>query len=85
MNIAIRLSVAVVPFLLTFLIAELLDGGEKDVFFVVPLLLWSVLFLCCHLVLWWRRFALGRSIAVSAGFATAVVAIAVVVLAVTWR
>jgi hypothetical protein len=88
MHIAARLLVAVVPFLLTLLFAWLvsghlsLGGGEKDIFLVIPLLLWSVLFLCCYLVLWWRRFALGRSVAVSAGFATALVVIAWVVLAI---
>ena len=88
MHIAARLLVAVVPFLVTFLFAWLvsgqlsLGGGEKDLFLVIPLLLWSALFLCCYLLLWWRRFAFGRSVVVSAGFATALVVIAFIFLAI---
>ena len=91
MIISLRLLVAVVPLLLTFLFAALvlgplsLSAGEKDIFLAFPLLLWSVLFLCCYLVLWWRRLALGRSIALSAGFATALCVIALAALAVAFQ
>lgn len=94
MNIATRLLVAFVPLLLTLVFAALvsgplsLGGGEKDIFLAIPLLFWSVVFLICHVVLWRRRLAAGRSIAVSAGFATALTVIALVALAVglpAWR
>lgn|GEM_PF-958522 len=86
MNITARLLVAVAPFLLTFLFAWLvsgplsLGGGEKDILLAIPLLLWSLLFLCCYLVLWWRRFTLSHSITVAAGFATALIVVAWLVL-----
>ncbi|MEQ1514355.1 MAG: hypothetical protein ABL934_17000 [Lysobacteraceae bacterium] len=55
MNHLARLSVWLAPFILTALfiahVAEprSFDGDEKDVLFVIPLLLWS---LVCFLVFW---------------------------------
>jgi len=92
MHIVMRLFVAVAPLLLTSVFAWLVmeshlnfGGGEKDIFLALPLLLWSLLFLLCSLVLWRRRSALGRSVAVSSGLAAALVAIAWLVLfGVSW-
>ena len=92
MHALLKLFLAVVPLLLTVLLAWLLmeghlsfGGGEKDIFLAVPLLLWSLVYLCCYLVLWWRRSAIARSVVVSSGLATAVVAVAWLVLfGVSW-
>ena len=79
----LKLLFAITPLLRTILFAGLVmeghftfGGGEKDVLLVVPLLLWSFAYLFCYLVLWWRRAAIKRAIAQSAGVATALVAIA---------
>jgi len=88
MAVAVRLLVAVAPILLTLLFAYLaagplsLGGGEKDILLAIPLLLWSLLFCGAQLVLWWRRVALGRSIAIAAGVATVLVIVAMTVLAI---
>ena len=87
MSAARRLLLAVAPLLLSVLLAWLLmdgklnlSGGEKDIVLVVPFLLWSLIFLCCFLILWWRRFALNRSLALSASIATVLVVIAALML-----
>lgn len=91
MKILARLLVAIVPLLLTFVFVWLisgplsLGGGEKDLFLAVPLLLWSVLFLSAILVLGWRKVSLGRSAAVAAGIATALLVVTWVAFAVAWQ
>ena len=87
MSILFKLLLAVAPFLLTALFGWLVmdghlnfGGGEKDVFLLVPLLLWSLAYLCSFLALWWRRSALGRSIVWSAGLATGFVVVAFFIL-----
>ena len=83
----LKLFLAIVPLLLTLLLAWLtmegrlnFGGGEKDLFIAVPLLLWSLVYLCCYLTLWWRRSSTARLVAVSSGVATGVVAVAWAVL-----
>ena len=91
MKILARLLVAIVPLLLTFVFAWLvsgplsLGGGEKDLFLAVPLLVWSVLFFAALLVLGWRKVSLGRSTAVAAGIATALLVVIWVAFAVAWQ
>ncbi len=87
MSTVLKLIPALLPLLLTVLFAFLLmeghisfGGGEKDIFLVVPLLAWSLVLMCCHLVLWWRKSPTGRSIAISAGVATGFVAVGWVIL-----
>lgn len=87
MRTPLRLVLAAAPLLLTVLFGWLvmegilnLGGGEKDVFLVFPLLLWSLVFLCCFLLLWWRRSTLGRTVALSAGIATGFVVAAALIL-----
>lgn len=82
MHALIRLLAGVAPLLLTALFAWLVmdsylnfAGGEKDIFLAVPLLIWSLVYLCCYLVLGWRGSAIGRSVRVSAGWATALVVV----------
>lgn len=87
MSTALRLLLAAAPLLLTVLLGWLvmdgnlnLGGGEKDIFLVLPLLVWSLVFLGCFLLLWWRRSTLGRTVALSAGFATGFVVTAALIL-----
>jgi hypothetical protein len=82
-----KLLLAFVPLLLTVLFAWFVmdgylnfGGGEKEIILAVPLLIWSLVYLCCYLFLWWRRITLGRSVAVSSALATGLVVIAWVVL-----
>ena len=92
MQVLLRLFLAIVPLLITVLLAWIvmagylsLGGGEKDIFLVVPLLIWSMVYLCSFLTLWWRRASIGRSVSVSAGFATGLVVMAFLVLfCVSW-
>lgn len=58
-----------------------LGGGEKDLVWVLPCLLWSMLFAVASLVCWRRGTAFIRSIAASAMLATAGVLIVAVVVA----
>ena len=55
-------------------------GGEKDVLLAIPLLLWSLAYLSCYLVLWWRGCPTKRSVVVSSGLATGLVLLAWTVL-----
>lgn len=87
MRTPLRLLVAAAPLLLTVLFGGLVmegglnfGGGEKDVFLVVPMLLWSLVFLCCFLLLWWRQSTLGRAVALSAIIATGFVVAAALIL-----
>jgi hypothetical protein len=77
-HVALRLLLALFPLLLTpalgFLLAESyldLGGGEKDILWVLPWALWSLLYAVSSCVLWarhwpWQR-ALPRSAAVATG------------------
>ena len=73
-----KLLLAVTPLLLTFLFAWFVVkgeyfGSEKDIFLVVPVLAWSLVFLSTFIILWWRKFTLGRSVGISAAIATGIV------------
>lgn len=92
MTILMKLFWGVLPLLLSVVLVWLtmegqlnFGGGEKDVFLAIPLLLWSLTYLCCYLVLWWRGSPTRRSVMVSSGLATGLVLVAwVVLLLVTW-
>lgn len=94
MHTVLKLFLAITLLLLTVLLAWLtmedhlsLGAGEKDIFLAVPLLLWSLVHLCCYLVLWrWRRsFSTGRLLAVSASVATGATGVALaVVFGISW-
>jgi len=82
-----RLLLAFAPLLLTVAFTWLtmeaylnFGSGEKDILLSIPLLLWSLVYLCASLVLWWLRTALRRSALLAAGWATGLVASAWVVL-----
>jgi len=91
-HVVLRLFAAVAPLLLTVVLAWLVmedylcfGGGEKEIFLAVPLLMWSLVYLLCYLALWWRRFVIGRAVAVSSAIASGVVAVAWLALfAVSW-
>ena len=91
MKILARLLVAIVPLLLTLVFVWLisgplsLGGGEKDLFLAVPMLVWSVMFFAAILVLGWRKVPIGRSAAVAAGIATALLVGIWVAFAVAWQ
>ena len=75
-RIAVRLVAGFLPLALTaafgFLLAEGhldLGGGEKDIVWVIPCALWSLLYAISSLVLWTRRWPLGRSILLSSAVA----------------
>ncbi len=79
----LKLFLAVVPLLLTALFAWLVmddrlsfGGGEKEIVLAVPLVIWSLAYLGCYGVLWWRRATVARSVAISSVLATGVVAVA---------
>lgn len=68
-----RLLVALLPLAATFLFAVLMmeghlnfGGGDKDIFLLLPLLLFSLVFLFSCLFSWWRGVAPGRAARVSA-------------------
>ncbi len=92
MRLLLKFFIAVTPFLLTFIFAWLVmdgylnfGGGEKDIFLAVPLLLWSLLFMCCYFVLWWQRSSIKRSVIFAGAFATGGLMVAWFVLfAVAW-
>lgn len=82
-----RVLLALAPLLLTILFTWLVaeghlgfGGGEKEILLALPLAIWSLVYLLCCLVLWWRRSALRRAIAISAALASGVVAAAWLVL-----
>jgi hypothetical protein len=72
----------IVPLVLTALFGWLLmeghinfGSGEKDIFLLVPLLFWSLVFLVAYLVLWWRNAPLRRNVVMSTCIAVAVVVV----------
>ena len=87
MRVVFKLGLGIAPLLLTglfgWLVAESylnLGGGEKEIVLVIPLGVWSLAFLCCYLVLWWRGSATARSVAAASGVATALLLAAGVAL-----
>jgi hypothetical protein len=84
-----RLILAFLPLasapLLVHLIAEghiSFGGGEKDLVWILPWLLWSLIFGSSSLVLWHRRWPVVRSTVWSAAIGLAAVLLAAVVLGV---
>ncbi len=64
----LRAAIALIPLALTPVWLHLiasgaldLGGGEKDVIWLFPWLLWSVLFAISSFVLWQRGWPIGRS------------------------
>ncbi len=87
MTVPIKLLMAVAPFIFTVLFGWLtmeghlsFGGGEKDVFLLIPLLLWSVVYFCSFVVLWRRRWPPGKWLGWSAGIATVAIVVAWLVL-----
>lgn len=89
MAIIARIVTALVPLALTplllFAIAEgylNFGGGEKDLFMLLPWMLWSFVFAIGAFVLWWRRWPHGRSLGTAAVFGFASLGLAGLILAV---
>ncbi len=88
MKVLVRLAVAfaplaATPLLLTGLASGRLDlgGGEKDLVWLLPWTLWSLLFAVASLGFWRRGWRLGRSSAGAALVGVAGVVLAALVLA----
>ena len=61
-------------------------GGEKDIFLVLPLALWSVVFAAVSLAMWARGASLASASKLSALVALGVLAVSFALLVVlTWR
>lgn len=88
-----RLATALAPLALCFVVGWFVisgplgfGGGEKDIFLVVPLAIWSLVFALSSLVMWAGGASLARSSKVSALVAVGVLAAAFATLvAVSWR
>ena len=78
------LPVAVAPVLVILIANGELDlgGGEKDLVWVLPWLLWSIIFAVSSFILWYRGWSLLRSSARSAAVGFGGVVIAALLLAV---
>jgi hypothetical protein len=88
MNAFLRTFLALAPLaaspVLLFAIAEgVLDlgGGEKDLLWLMPWLLWSVVYAVSSLLLWRRGWTIGRSVVRSGAVGLIAIAAAAVVLA----
>ena len=69
MRIALRLTMTVLPLLLTPVLGYLLaqgyinlGGGEKDILVLLPWMAWSLVFAVSSLVLWRRGYSVVRSL-----------------------
>ncbi len=77
-----RLILSIVPLALTpllgFLIAEgylNLGGGEKDLFLLIPWMVWSVVYFVLFLILWRRKFSITKGCDYAAVGATGALAL----------
>ena len=82
-----RLILSIVPLALTpllgFLIAEgylNFGGGEKDLFLLIPWMVWSVVYFVLFLILWRRRFSIKKGCDYAAVGATVALALIYVVI-----
>lgn len=88
-----RLCSALAPLAFCFLLAWLvtrgsisLSGGEKDIFLVLPLAVWSLVFAVASLITWAGGVALPRATRLSALVATGVFTLAFALFVVlTWQ
>jgi hypothetical protein len=87
---ALRVAIALLPLCLAPLLVHLigdgvidLGGGEKDLVWVLPWTLWSLLFAIASLVLWRRGWPLSRATSWAAIAGVAGVLLAALALAAT--
>lgn len=83
MGILTRLVTALLPLALTpLLMFAIADGylnfgsGEKDLFMLLPWMLWSLVFALSAFVLWWRRWPHRRALVRSAWMGLAALGVA---------
>jgi len=79
---ALRLGICFLPFVFTpvwgFLIADSylnFGGGEKDLFLLIPWLIWSLIYLLIFVVSWLKRYSIKRGLCFSAGGATVILGV----------
>ncbi len=89
MRSLLRVATASIPLALVPVLVQLigsgaldLGGGEKDLVWVLPWLLWSLLFAASSLILWHRGWSLSHSTVLSAVVGLAGVLLAAVLLAI---
>ena len=89
MGILVRITTALIPLALVPVLVNLiangridLGGGEKDLVWILPWSLWSLLFAASAMVLWRRGWSLSRSLVRSAiiGFSGVLLAAALLAL-----
>ncbi len=88
MGSALRVVIALFPLALVPVLVELIamgtldfGGGEKDLVWVAPWFLWSLIFTVSSFILWYRGWSFWRSMWHSAVFGLGGVVLAALVLA----
>jgi hypothetical protein len=86
-HLILRLGVSLLPLGLTPLLVLFIGegylnfgGGCKDVFLLIPWVVWSLLFLIISLVGWWKKWPLAKGVVFSALGATALLSAAFLAL-----
>ena len=87
-----RLCVAIAPLLASAAMAWAvtsgplhLGGGEKDIFLVFPLAVWSLMFMISSVVFWTRGATLARASGMSALLSTVLLAALFALVVMTWH
>ncbi len=83
----LRLILSIVPLALTtplgYLIAEgylNFGGGEKDLFLLIPWMVWSVVYFVLFLIFWRRKLSIQKGCGYAAGGATGALGLIYVVM-----
>ena len=82
-----KLTLCLLPMLLTPIWGYLISdgylnfgGGEKDLFLLIPWIVWSLIYLLIFIIAWIKRIKIKRILLYSVGGATGILALAWVVL-----
>lgn len=86
-DLIIKLGFCVLPLVLTTIIAAFIaDGFTSDaneaLRFLIPWLLWSLIYTVSYVVLWLMRFSLERNLAYSAGGSTLLISLVWIMMAI---
>ena len=86
-DIVIKLGLCILPLLLTTIIAAFIaDGFTSDangaLRYLIPWLLWSLIYTVTFVILWLMRFPLERSLAYSAGGSTLLISMVWIMMAI---
>jgi len=78
-NIALRITLCILPLALTPLWAFLISdgylnfgGGEKDLLLLIPWLIWSVIYMIIFVVSWIKKLSIKKGLTHSAGSSTVI-------------